>query len=809
MTSTASVTRKFGAALGATALSVLALGAGGNGRESSAQAAPAAKPNILFIILDDVGIDQLALFGYGSKPNARMPNLAKIARHGVKFSNVWAMPECSPSRAAFFTGRYPLRTGVQSAIVDNHLPQSYLSSYEATLPRVMAQAGYVSALIGKYHLGNDKDPAGNCAPATRGWQLFNGIMTPGPPSIDTTAGGADPVGTDVCGYVQNSNEGACYRQAADGSINCSQITAENAEPNTTPSRTCLQKGGLFRQNAVCGSDSNPPTAADFTNYNAYYVWPRTHTAGPLPSDWTNDGSKCEPVTSRRYMTEVQSNQAANWWNQQIGPRMLTVAYNDMHTPFQKAPTDIVPDPRNKASTCNPLLPPRDLLNNMLESADVEIGRMLAGMGLGTLGADGSTLATLNLRNTVVVIVGDNGSLGGTVRVLDGFNPGRAKATVYQTGVWVPLIVAGPIVNQPGRSVDAQINIVDLFELFGDIAGIDVRSIVPPSHVLDSRPMLPYLTMPSAPPIRTTNFVQHGFGTFTPVPSERSYPCVLGSMCTDGLISSQRLCEDNGGTWYGPGGAKQATSCCAVLQDPNSGASTMSPVAQYATRNGQYKLVELHQTDCAAPLQPGDPKPFPWAEYSTKTVQEFYDITPRPGNPTGMDNANDNLLQNCPAGQDPVTCLPKALRPQYRQLSRTMTAMKDSGQAQATCRSKGDGNLDLRVNNLDVQEWKKFNGKGPSQYDINEDGQTDQADLDIIDANLGTDCMTLCQRADLDRNGRINAGDMTILNRQTGTCQDALCGGDLNGDGKVDERDVNLMIKAQSTCKPASGQATQR
>jgi arylsulfatase A-like enzyme len=790
------VARKVSALLAATVLASLGLswGLGQIGGNEVAHAA--GKPNILFIILDDVGIDQMSLFGFGGKPTAKLPNIAKLAKRGVKFSNVWAMPECSPSRASFFTGRYPIRTGVQSAIVDNHLPQSYMSSYETTIPRVLTKAGYVSALIGKYHLGSEKDPAGNCAPSTRGWQQFVGIMTPGPPSIDTTAGGGDPSGTQACGYFQTSAEGACYTQK-EGVTNCKQITVDNAEANTSPSRTCLQKGGLFRPNLSCGQ--SPPTADDFSNYNSYYVWPKTATTGPRAADWITDGNKCEPRTDRRYMTEAQSVRAARWWNEQIGPRMMTVAYNTIHTPFQKAPTDIVPDPRDKASTCDPLTPDRPLINNMLESADVEIGRMLADMGLGTLAADGSTLATLDLRNTVVIVVGDNGSLGGTVRVLDGFDPSRSKATVYQTGVWVPLIVSGPIVSQPGRDVDELINIVDLFGLFGDIAGVEAKDIVPPSHTLDSKPIMPYLTAVDAPPVRATNFVEHGFGNLTPVASERSYPCVLASLCTDGLISTQRLCEDNGGTWYGPGGAKQATSCCAVLADPNSGATSMSPVRQFATRNKRFKLVELHQTDCAVPLQPGDSKPFPWAEYNTKSTREFYDLTAGPGNPAGIDKEQGNLLKDCPDGQDPKSCLPKALRPQYTELSQEMAAVQNSAQAQATCRSQGDGNLDLRVNNQDIKEWKKFNGKGPSQYDINQDGQTDEADLAIIQANLGSDCMTLCQRADLDRNGLIDSKDMTLLAQQTGDCQDNLCGGDLDGNGKVDNKDVKLMIQAQNTC----------
>ena len=168
-----------------------------------------ATKDIIFIILDDVGIDQLGLFGYGGRTPPKMPNLAKIAEQGVRFSNAWAMPQCSPSRATFFTGRYPLRTGVTNAIVDNHIPQTYLSSFEATLPRLLSDVGYKSAMVGKYHLGDENDPAGTCAPSTRGFDAFIGNLTPGPPSTDYTAGGVDPSGSQTCGFFQTTATGAC------------------------------------------------------------------------------------------------------------------------------------------------------------------------------------------------------------------------------------------------------------------------------------------------------------------------------------------------------------------------------------------------------------------------------------------------------------------------------------------------------------------------------------------------------------------------------------------------------------------------
>ena len=78
--------------------------------------AEASHPNILFVIMDDVGIDQMHSFGYGGPVPPKMPVIDTIADHGIKFRNAWSMPECSPARAAFFTGRWPLRNNIFQAI---------------------------------------------------------------------------------------------------------------------------------------------------------------------------------------------------------------------------------------------------------------------------------------------------------------------------------------------------------------------------------------------------------------------------------------------------------------------------------------------------------------------------------------------------------------------------------------------------------------------------------------------------------------------------------------------------------------------
>src|SRR5207249_551363 len=133
---------------------------------SVAEAAPHRPPNILFVIIDDIGIDQMRIFGYQADNQAHTPSIDTIALGGVRFRNAWAMPECSPSRVSFFTGRYPMRTGVLNISLDNTLANSQMSPFEAGIPKVLHGKGYKNAFFGKWHLTSfaSNDPNGNPNP---------------------------------------------------------------------------------------------------------------------------------------------------------------------------------------------------------------------------------------------------------------------------------------------------------------------------------------------------------------------------------------------------------------------------------------------------------------------------------------------------------------------------------------------------------------------------------------------------------------------------------------------------------------------
>jgi arylsulfatase A-like enzyme len=119
---------------------------------------------------------------------------------------------------------------------------------------------------------------------------------------------------------------------------------------------------------------------------------------------------------------------------------------------------------------------------MIARLDQEIGRLLANLDAETL------------ENTVVIFVGDNGTTGNSID--PPFHPDRAKFTVYEGGVRVPLIIAGPGVPR-GRASSALVNTTDLYATIAELAG----ARVPSDRPVDSVSLLPYLEDPSTPSLR--------------------------------------------------------------------------------------------------------------------------------------------------------------------------------------------------------------------------------------------------------------------------------------------------------------------
>ena len=708
-------------------------------------------PNIIFFVMDDVGVDQMKLYGYGK---ARMPNLEAIAKKGVVFTNAWVMPDCSPSRATFFTGQLPARTNVLNPIQPPDLANSQVSPYAMTLPKLLKSRGYVSALIGKMHLSGSEqemstNPLANETYRQLGFDYFNGYLDGSPLSIDTTAGLATvAAGTYSCGFIPNTtsnpahgaDQGACYY--ANGT--CRIMTRSESSP--TPGRTCLESGGIL--DPVVG-DSSPvceashPGRVNFKTDNGYYTarWVENFEDGRTTHSHMPDDPAVDPREYRGYRSVVEANRTITWINEKkrsSQPWMVSVGFSSAHTPWQNVPQSILPaDSVNTdgihctVGSTNAEL--RVLQQQMEEGLDHELGRILVETGIASRNRDGSLRYDPEESNTLIVIIGDNGTFGPVVNAP--FEGSRAKGSPYQTGVWVPLIVAGPTVKSPGRKVASMVNGVDLYRLFAEVAGIDVEKAVPESQRLDAESMLSYLTQPGRQSIRRTNLTQTGDNLRLPEFSEGT-TCVLPApynACTL-FFPTKAICAKNGGAWYGAGStvpgvpAEGLSDCCAVNEFRKSNGKSavqVDPVLKTAVRDSRYKAVEIVEENCATP-----------APRSLVAKMEFYRIDENPA-ALQIDTAASNLLAEGRTVQDLTNDEVQA----YGKLVRELDKWKDS----VVSNCPGDGNADLVVNQKDVDGYFRF-GKNPgngsgfsSWFDFNHDGLTNQTDLDIITAHFGRRC----------------------------------------------------------------------
>ncbi len=151
------------ALLGATALtSAAAL------TPATAQA-PAQKPNILFIMGDDIGWMQPSIYHQGIAVG-ETPNIDRIGREGAKFMTYYAEQSCTAGRNAFFTGMHPLRTGM----IPPQLPgsPSYLRPGTPAIAKFLGDLGYTTGEFGKNHLGDHTD----ALPTAHGFQEFWGYL---------------------------------------------------------------------------------------------------------------------------------------------------------------------------------------------------------------------------------------------------------------------------------------------------------------------------------------------------------------------------------------------------------------------------------------------------------------------------------------------------------------------------------------------------------------------------------------------------------------------------------------------------------
>src|SRR3979409_1110243 len=123
-------------------------------RVSRSRASAAAKrPNVLFILADDLGYGDLSCYG---RPDYKTPVLDAFAKQGVMFTdNYAAAPVCTPTRCAYITGRYPQRlpVGLEEPLKASSPEDVGLPPGHPTIASLVKGSGYETALVGKWHLG--------------------------------------------------------------------------------------------------------------------------------------------------------------------------------------------------------------------------------------------------------------------------------------------------------------------------------------------------------------------------------------------------------------------------------------------------------------------------------------------------------------------------------------------------------------------------------------------------------------------------------------------------------------------------------
>lgn len=396
------------------------------------------RPNFVLIMVDDMGIGDLGC--YGNK-TLKTPNMDSLASEGAKLTqHIAAAPLCSPSRAAFLTGRLPVRTGVVGvgmigvfimAASSGGLPRS-----EITFASIAQKQGYETALIGKWHLGlNCETSADHCHhPNNHGFKYFWGFPL-------TNFRDCHP----GCGTVYQFEKYLPLKTAA--ALLLSTIILHHSGLLTVPRRLMIGATALVALVACL---------------NAAFLFVVPYMNCVL----MRDGAIVEQPFSNVNLTQRMTREAVDFLERSAErPFLLFLSFLQLHTALF-------------ASGQFTGSSPHGIYGDAVHEVDWSVGQVL------------QTLERLGLsQNTVVYLTSDQGAHLEEER--HGGHNGiykSGKSTNFEGGIRVPGLVRWPGQIRPGLEIHEATSNMDLFPSVVQLSG----GQLPQDRAIDGRPLLDLL-----------------------------------------------------------------------------------------------------------------------------------------------------------------------------------------------------------------------------------------------------------------------------------------------------------------------------
>lgn len=419
---------------------------------------PKVPPNIILIVLDDVGVDKLAFYptatiatggGWdqpGAEDFAETPVLQAIHDAGVRFDHAYATPLCTPTRAQLLSGGYGHQTG--AVYLGATLPITGVPGSSGLLPRTLSRSDYRTGAFGKWHLtANLTD---YCHPFDCGFAVFQG-------------------------HMENNSQGSlasapmCVTSIVRDHYKWDYVSVDALPSTGSPLSTC--------------------PSATTTTWSDDLHWDAKQTTQDARAFIDRFGPG-QPREGERFFAYVAINTPHQYW--QLPPReSISADVLNRIKAINADPITSIPwsdsdydanagfglEYSSQCAEC-----PSDTLSGykrrlyyraMLESTDYYIGQML-----GT-----TSKQVTDLANTIVLVVGDNGTPVETMQVVAPdpgvpspgasgapYPSGHSKREVYELGINVPLLAYGPSQYVATGSCEGLVSTVDFWATINELTG---------------------------------------------------------------------------------------------------------------------------------------------------------------------------------------------------------------------------------------------------------------------------------------------------------------------------------------------------